>query len=39
MSLTKGGSNVREKSLSHWQLLLFYLTGIALTTALAHWVK
>lgn len=39
MSLTKGGSTVREKNLSHSQLLLLYLAGIALMTALAHWAK
>ena len=39
MSLTKGGSTVREKNLSHSQLLLLYLGGIVLMTALAHWVK
>lgn len=30
---------MREKSLSHSQLLLLHLAGIALMTALAHWVK
>ena len=39
MSLRKGESTVREKNLSHSQLLLLYLVGIALMTALAHWVK
>jgi hypothetical protein len=39
MSLTKGGLTVREKSLSHSQLLMLYLAGIALMTAVARWAK
>ena len=39
MNLMKGESTVPEKNLSHSRLLLFYLAGIALMTALAHWVQ
>jgi hypothetical protein len=39
MILTKGGSTVREKNLSHSHLLFLYLAVIALMACLAHWVK